>query len=196
LDKTDWFAQSTKNGKIEAVVSSALSVRHYTIDEYLALPPRPKGQRDELIEGKLVLSPEPELSHARVNALILRALLPLEEQGFVLLGPTGFKLPPDSLPGPDLAVVAAERFAANSSDYLSGAPELAIEVRSPSNRQLGCKALLYLQHGAEAVWIVNPRRRTVTVYSPGDETDERRESETLEFHGVQIAVVTLFPPRL
>jgi Uma2 family endonuclease len=57
---------------------------------------------------------------------------------------------------------------------------LVIEVRSPGNRQLGRKATLYLEHGAEAVWVVYPKRRAIVVYDQ-DGIREIRENEQLVF---------------
>ena len=69
---------------------------------------------------------------------------------------------------------------------------MVIEVRSPSNRQLGRKASLYLEHGAEAVWIVYPKRRTVVIYDQ-DGVREIRQNEQAIFRGVAVEVAALFP---
>jgi Uma2 family endonuclease len=68
---------------------------------------------------------------------------------------------------------------------------LVIEVRSPSNRQLGRKATLYLEYGAEAVWVVYPKRRAIVVYDQ-DGIREIRENEQLAFRGVSIEVAGIF----
>ena len=98
-----------------------------------------------------------------------------------------------SLPDPDIAVVRAERAQAMDPDaFFVGAPDLAIEVASPGNRKLASKAELYLEHGAEQVWIVYPKTRTVLVMTREGST-EARMGERIAFRGVPIAVNDIFP---
>jgi Uma2 family endonuclease len=78
-----------------------------------------------------------------------------------------------------------------SRGWLISSPELVIEVSSPSNRKLQRKAAIYLEHGAEQVWIVHSATKTVTVMTL-ETTTEFRLGETLEFHGAQVAVGSLF----
>jgi Uma2 family endonuclease len=66
-----------------------------------------------------------------------------------------------------------------------------IEVRSPSYRKVGQKATLYLEHGAEAVWILYPKRRAIVVYDQ-DGIREIRENEPLDFHGIKVEVAAIF----
>ena len=75
------------------------------------------------------------------------------------------------MPVPDLAAVQQERWdqAAETDAWLNGSPELVIEVASPSNRSQPRKAALYLEHGAEQVWIAYPATRTIAV-NPWSET--------------------------
>ena len=66
------------------------------------------------------------------------------------------------------------------------------EVSSPSNRKLYIKAAIYLERGAEQVWIVYPNRRSVTTYT-SEGSMEVRADETLDFQGVRIPVTDIFP---
>jgi Uma2 family endonuclease len=97
------------------------------------------------------------------------------------------------MPSPDLLVVRRERMmeAVRRNDWIQGAPDLVIEISSPSNRRLQSKADLYLRHGAEQVWTVYPKRRVVIV-STEDGQREAREGETVEFSGVVLNVRDLF----
>ncbi len=68
-----------------------------------------------------------------------------------------------------------------------------MEVASPNQtRKLLKKAALYLEFGAEQVWIAYPHKRVVQVLT-GDGNREAREGETVEFHGVVIPVSEIFP---
>jgi Uma2 family endonuclease len=164
-----------------------------TVDEFLELPPREDGFTDELIEGEIVLSPNAKPSHSKVEVRLLKLLLPLQEAGFEIGIEFGCILGPRSLPGPDLGVIKAERWNSTGDNYLVGAPELVIEVFSPSNRKalMAQKAALYLRYGAEAVWVVYPKDRTVLVYE-GDTATEVRRGESLCFDGVTIPVDAIF----
>ena len=71
--------------------------------------------------------------------------------------------------GPDVAFVTQSRVPADAQwGFFRGAPDLAVEVRSPSNsaRELATKAHGYLAAGTRLVWIIEPASRTVTVYRP------------------------------
>ena len=81
--------------------------------------------------------------------------------------------------------------------YLARAPSVAVEVLSPSNRavQIERKLTLHFSEGAEEVWVLDPSRRSMTVYSSsGDKVDrlavqERYTSDSL---GVTIVLADLF----
>ena len=91
--------------------------------------------------------------------------------GVVYAAETGFKLAsdPDTVRAPDIAFVSKNRLeeAGSVEGYWPGAPDLAVEVVSPSDTYTAVeeKAQDYLQAGALAVWVVDPRRSTVTVYT-------------------------------
>ena len=71
---------------------------------------------------------------------------------------------------PDVGYITAERAQKQDDDsYLQGAPDLAVEVVSPSNTDLEMqqRAGEYLSAGARLVWIVNPIKQTIDVYRPG-----------------------------
>ena len=165
-----------------------------TLDEFVARPEREDWQREELIEGELIVSPGPKVGHADITRRLRRRLDVLEEQGFVVSNDFSCILLPHSMPVPDLAVVRQERWQAaiDADTWLEDSPELVIEVSSPSNRRLPRKAALYLEHGAEQVWIVYPKTRTVSVLT-SDGSSEARMGEKLEFQGVSIPVGDIFP---
>lgn len=85
---------------------------------------------------------------------------------------TGFTLRrnPDTVRGADIAFVAASRIPASGRpvSFWSGAPDLAVEVLSPSDKieEAEEKVDDYLSAGCRMVWVANPRRRTVTIYRP------------------------------
>ena len=140
-----------------------------TVDEYSQLPD--DGIRYELQAGVLVSEPVPVSRHARVQMRIgylLEAFVAPRGLG-VVFGENGYLLStdPDTLLGPDVSFVRTERYDPEEADRVfRGAPDLAIEVLSLSNRprEMHGKVADYLAAGAELVWVVDPKRRSVTVY--------------------------------
>ena len=88
---------------------------------------------------------------------------------------TGFTITqnPDTVRAPDIAFVSRERTPQLplKKSYWVGVPDLAVEVLSPSDTvyEVDAKVEEWLSAGVRAVWVVNPKRRTITVYrSPND----------------------------
>jgi Uma2 family endonuclease len=139
-------------------------------DDLAGLPD--DGFRHELQAGLLIAEPRPFLLHAQVQArmiALLDAFARARGLGQVL-GDGGFLLArdPDTVRGPDVSFVTRERWGAVTDlrRFFRGAPDLAVEVLSPSNRagETHAKVADYLAAGARLVWIVDPERRTVTVH--------------------------------
>jgi Uma2 family endonuclease len=164
-----------------------------SVDEYLQLPPREDGLQDELIEGEIVLSPSAKPLHAKVVWRLAKLIEPLQALGYQIATDFGCRLGERSLPGPDLAAIQKERWESVGDEYLIDSPELVVEVFSPSNRKalMAQKAELYLRFGAETVWVVYPKQRTVMVYE-GDSQHEARCGETVSFQGVVVPVSAIF----
>lgn len=142
-----------------------------TAEQLYALPD--DGVRHELLRGSLVSEPVPSRLHGRTVSRLARLLTNFVDprrSGVVYTGDTGFVLArqPDTVRGPDVAFVSAERErqAESARPYFPGAPDLAIEVLSPGNRMpevLG-KVSDYLAAGSRIVWLVDPVREEVRVF--------------------------------
>jgi Uma2 family endonuclease len=157
-----------------------------TISEYTTLPDD-GGYRTELLRGRLVREPQPGGEHGVLAAELLARLGAHVRQrrlGRALVA-TGFQLPgePHSVLGPDVAFVATARLPARTPvGFWQLAPDLAVEVRSPHDRwpDVLAKAHLYLESGTRCVWVVEPRRRRVHVFTTGAAPRVLSESDTLE----------------
>lgn len=134
------------------------------------------GRRYEVVRGRLVSEPRPVARHGRIAATITHLLLDyLDEHpiGEVLTCDPGFVLArsPDTLRGPDVALVLARRYpgGGDDQDWLYGAPDLAVEVLSRSDRPAAMAAKVedYLAAGGACVWVVDPDARSVCVYRRG-----------------------------
>ena len=128
-------------------------------------------RRHELEAGWLVSEPLPSPRHDWVRRRLERILeAAIAGRGLgEVFGETGFILArnPDTVRGPDLSFVARERLVGlDESRFFEGAPDLAIEILSPSNRpyQVRAKVADYLAAECRLVWVVDPVRRSVTTY--------------------------------
>jgi len=144
-----------------------------TVEDLYRLPD--DGRRYELVAGTLVSEPLPGARHGRVIARItseLRAFAQRQGLGEVVAADTGFVLArdPDTVRGPDVAFISRARYdaAGDPPTAFPGAPDLAVEVLSPSNRadEIHSKVADYLAAGTRLVWVVDPDpdRRTITAY--------------------------------
>jgi Uma2 family endonuclease len=173
-------------------MSTAVLPARMTVDAFLERPERMDGFYEELIEGRIYVSPNVKKRHNDLVRRIERLLQPLEEKGFLVFGEVACRVTNESLPNTDVAVVRKERWdSVSDDDFIRESPALVVEVQSPGNRQLHRKAAIYLEHGAEQVWIVYPKSQRVRVLTPDDDRDVRL-GETLEFEGIRIPVEQLF----
>jgi Uma2 family endonuclease len=100
----------------------------------------------------------------------LQQYVKAQQLGVVCGAETGFLLSraPDTVLAPDVAFVRQERIRTRTQSFLEAAPDLVVEVVSPYDTYVDVdeKVAAWLEFGARAVWVVNPKRRTVTVHCP------------------------------
>lgn len=72
---------------------------------------------------------------------------------------------------PDLLFLSEARRGQITETHLQGAPDLVVEILSPSTRErdLLVKKALYARHGVREYWIVDPREKTIEVLIPSEE---------------------------
>lgn len=143
--------------------------RTLTVEEFARLPD--DETRSELVRGRVVREPPAGFEHGDIAARVahrLREFVVREDLGRVVGAETGFVLceDPPTVRAPDAAFVAAERLPADRAGFARLAPDLAVEIVSPSNTmaQMHDKVWDYLDAGTRMVWVIEPRRRTVMVH--------------------------------
>ena len=126
------------------------------------------------------MTPPPSFEHQRVShrlAVALDRLLEAPGHGVVVAGPVGVEFP-DSEEGvqPDLVFVSNDRAEIIRRGWLRGAPDLIVEILSPSTagRDRSVKRDLYLQHAVAEYWIVDRDARAVEVWRLAGGAPERR----------------------
>lgn len=178
---------------------------HWRYEDYLRLPS--DGKRYEIIEGVLYVANAPSLEHQfAVSEIHFHLKLFVREQqlGQVFTAPLEVHLSERSRPVQlDVLFIRTERQPSASSAFLAGAPELIVEVISPSSIRLDRKTKFdaYEQAGVAEYWIVDPKTRSVEVYTlargeyalhgqyTGDEI-----VESILLSGLRIKTSLLFPP--
>ena len=163
------------------------------------------GMRHELVRGKLRTMTPPGSDHGRIAATMggLLFVHARETGSGVTVGETGFVLArdPDTVRAPDAAFIARERAETigRTPKYWPEAPALAVEVISPDDtkREVHEKALEWLAAGSIIALVLDPPKRTATVYSGEDNTPHvHSEQDKLDLSdavpGFSVVVAELF----
>jgi Uma2 family endonuclease len=101
----------------------------------------------------------------------------------------GFTLPDCSVRAADAAWVSFHRWNALTREQQQGyapiCPEFVIELKSPSDRlpELQAKMEMWIANGAEVAWLIDPQRKTVEIYRPGDSPEELHDPSSVQGTG-------------
>jgi len=158
--------------------------RAWTDEELEALPK--DGYKYELLDGELIMSPT-HARHGEVSMRIGGLLLNFADRndsGKIYDSSTGFRLAPDLLLSPDVSFVSKARLKKiliAPDRFLLGAPDLAIEVLSPSERlhQVHRKLDRFFEHGVRLVWWIDWTKEQVHIYSPDSVSALTRRTDIL-----------------
>jgi Uma2 family endonuclease len=149
--------------------------RPMTLEEFDALPE--SNRPIQLIEGHLVVAPAPDRFHQRLSGAIYVAIyLHLEahpELGEVYQAPFDVQFPGVNVFQPDVMFFARAHLGRLTDKRAVGAPDLVVEILSPSTARYdtGKKREVYARFGVTELWIVDPPRRSVSVYLLGQDPD-------------------------
>lgn len=156
-----------------------------TLADYAALDEPEDFYVTELVRGIVVREPRPRRRHGEIQvelAFHLRAWA--KPRGARVTVESGFVLAvdPPTVRGPDVAVtVEAPEEDEGPGGWVRGAPDVAVEILSPSDASTAIhrKTLEYLEAGARLVWIVDPEAHTVMVQRPDGSANLLRGEQTL-----------------
>ena len=168
-----------------------------SVEQFAARPD--SDMREELVDGEVISMPPASNRRSRIATRLIKALSPHEGSGAVVVE-FGYIPYPDRpvVRAADVAWVSRDRIASNSSQlYLTGAPELVIEVLSPSNisQQMIRRRREAFDGGCLEFWLVDPESKTVEVSLP--DGSARTYSAGVQvpvgpLGGVRIAVDAIF----
>lgn len=148
-----------------------------TSEQFLALPMQydENGNRikQELIAGEIYPVPRPSRIHDivknQIGEFLVLFLAAHPDLGLKSLIETGFEVTDEDTFAPDVSVLKKSRLYEGGSRVLTRAPEIAIEVVSPSDTAIGLKHKIhvYLANGSKTVWVVYPEEKSVEVRTKG-----------------------------
>lgn len=154
----------------------AVQEKFYTADDLIEIAQRPENADKwlELWNGVIIEMPPPTSKHSVIVARILAflfAFVEAHELGYVTGADGGYVLAPGYTFMPDVAYISKARHPVFPAYLFTAAPDLAVEVVSPSNnpRELLTKIEHYLHFGTQLVWAVYPDERIVDVYRLADD---------------------------
>lgn len=150
-----------KQNKNESIVKE----NNLTYDDYSSLD---DAMRYELADGKLeLMSPSPSIIHQLVSSEIYEQLASsCKSEYFIFYAPIDVILSPTEVRQPDIALVSRKRMEVLSNYGIKGAPDLVIEILSPSSlkRDKIDKLAVYAQFGISEYWIVDPGMEALEQY--------------------------------
>jgi Uma2 family endonuclease len=154
----------------EEIVEASDGRQKLTLEQFLASPE--SDQNYEFVDGQLVKKMSPKRFHASLQAELLFFLRTLfEGKGFVYpeWGIVLTRNGQDWCPVPALTYISLERLPSDVGNELCPVPpELVIEIMSEGQtfKEFVAKAGDYLNAGVLRVWVIDPMRRTLTVFYP------------------------------
>ena len=110
-------------------------------------------------------------------------------RGFGFDSSTGFRLPDGAVRSPDLAWVAKERWNALTDDEQEGfglCPNFVIELVSPSDRLADVRKKIaeeWIVSGVELAWLIDPQRKVVEIYRPGEQPEIHEQPTSVQGSG-------------
>lgn len=146
-------------------MASSASTIKFTYQDYRNAP---EDKRYELLDGDLVVTPAPREIHQRASlnlTILLGQSVKNSGIGHVYAAPFDVVLSDTDVVQPDLLFISNERAPIITEENVQGAPDLVVEILSPSTaeRDQTFKRSLYARHGVREYWLVDTDAKTVTV---------------------------------
>ena len=137
----------------------------YTYEDYLNTP---EGERYELIDGELILVASPNEEHQFASVKLVSLMYPYADErdlGWVFHAPFDIVFSDTEVVQPDVMFISKEREDIRSGANIQGAPDLVVEILSPSSvsRDWNYKRELYAKYGVKEYWIADPVHKMVSV---------------------------------
>ena len=143
----------------------------FTVADYMTTP---DDKRYQLLDGELIMAPSPSDRHQAIIGILFFLLYQycLETgSGIVRMAPLDVHLSEYDLTQPDILFVSNERASIITTANIQGAPDLVVEVLSPSTERhdRGYKRTMYARNGVREYWLVDPAAEAVEVLTLKEE---------------------------
>ena len=160
--------------------------RRWTEADLLCLPD--DGRKYELVNGRLVEVPT-GARHSRISVEVGARLYAARPSGATMFASsTGFRMAQGNIRSPDVSLMRTDRLPGGKAPegFVDGAPDLAVEVVSPSERvsDLLAKMAEYFESGAQEVWLLFPERKQAHRYRADLTVEVLNENDIL--HGAPL----------
>ena len=177
-----------------------------TYEDYLSMPD--DGRRHELVDGEHYMTPSPSSRHQGVLGYLhlgIGSFLRKNNVGKLYLAPLDVILSQFDVVQPDLLFISTARLGILSDGYVRGAPDLVVEILSPSSMRHDAirKRHLYEKFGVGEFWLIDPERDEIEVFLLSDGTLKKQLELTLEqkdvltsplFPGLRIPLADILEP--
>jgi len=163
------------------------NTKEWTVEDYLSLEQTNKPC--ELINGELVMSPAPSLIHQIILSNLNDVLKSYAKQtdAFTLFSPVDVFFDTRNVFQPDLFFIKKENRSILSERGIEGAPDLVVEIISPSNsyKDRYEKKIAYQKFGVKEYWIIDPGNKTLEIY-----TSTQEDQDTPQLYLAEEGLVT------
>jgi len=154
----------------------------WTDAEFMALSR--DGHRYEIVNGELIDMGNSGAKHGYLAIILSAALfncVSTQKLGAMFDSSTAFKMKSGNKRSPDISFMAKERLQGLDDlpdGFLEGAPDLVVEILSPSNtvEEIHNKLVEYFENGARLVWVIHPKENYVLVYQSAQSPDRLLKS--------------------
>ena len=156
----------------------------------------------ELVDGKIIIMGPSDIVSSEIGAelvSLLRNWVKPRKLGRVFESSGGFILPNSNLTAPDVSFVVADRLKQSKRYFAELVPDLVVEIKSQSDRlkPLREKIQSFIELGAKVGILIDPDKRTVTLYTPTAEAVVLRDGDMISIPellpGWEVPVAELWP---
>jgi Uma2 family endonuclease len=153
--------------RIQSLFDTPVKAR-MSAEDYIASPQ--SAHKSDLIEGVFVMASPVSFDHASIQQFMITTLsnfVSANKVGIVLGENAAYRLNDENVYQPDVSFLSNAHMDLAGEVYVKGAPDIAIEIISPSSRQYDSfeKRINYARAGVQEYWLVDPIERSVAIYT-------------------------------
>jgi Uma2 family endonuclease len=140
--------------------------KKWTVEDYLQME---EGVKCEILNGELIMTPAPLISHQRTVGLLYQKLVSfinLRQLGELFFAPVDVFIDRENVYQPDLVFVTSTNSSIIQEKGIMGTPNLVAEITSPTSSYIDryAKKAKYEQFGVQEYWIVDPANKTLEIF--------------------------------